>query len=178
MDRIGSGGRLFFAVLPDVATATRISHLAGKLKRAHGFHADLIEPGKLHVSLFFLGSLCEPMVRLACDAAAEVAQRQFDVWFDRTLSFRAKQDNYPFVLVGDHGLVQLKSFRRGLGGALAQRGLRRLASREFMPHVTLLYGEHQAEEHPIEPIGWTIREFALIHSRNGHSRIGSWPLQA
>jgi RNA 2',3'-cyclic 3'-phosphodiesterase len=177
-DQVESDGRLFFAVLPDRATAARIFHLAGRLKGAHGFRGKPIRLERLHVSLFFLGSACEPMVRLACDAAVEIAQQPFDLWFDRTISFRARSGKYPFVLTGDRGLDQLKSFRRRLGAALARRGLRRLASREFTPHVTLIYGERQAEEHPIEPIGWTITEFALIHSESGHSRVGSWPLRA
>jgi 2'-5' RNA ligase len=179
MDRTGSEhGRLFFAVLPDSATAKRIFHLAGQLRHAHGFVGGVIEPSHLHATLFFLGSWCEPMVRLAREAAAEVEERPFDVWFDRTVSFRAKPGNYPLVLAGDNGLDQLKSFRRRLGGALARKGLRRLTRREFTPHVTLLYGERHAEEHPIEPIGWTIREFALIYSLHGHVRIGNWPLHA
>jgi 2'-5' RNA ligase len=53
-----------------------------------------------------------------------------------------------------------------------------LANSEFTPHVTLLYGEHQAEENPVEPVGWTVKEFALIHSMRGHFRIGSWRLHA
>ena len=178
MDRNGSEGRLFFAVLPDAATAARISRLAGILKRAHGFRAGLMESSKLHVSLFFLGSLCEPMVRLARGAAADVEGRAFEVWFDRTVSFHGKPGNYPFVLAGDSGVDQLKSFGRLLGAALTRRGLRRLASREFTPHVTLLYGEHQAEENPVEPVGWTVNEFALIHSRYGHDRIGTWSLRS
>ena len=113
------------------------------------------------------------MVRLAAEAAAEVEQRSFDVCFDRAVSFRAKPGNYLFVLAGDNGLEQLKSFRRRLGAVPARKALRRLASREFTPHVTLPYGERRAEEHPIEAIRWTIKEFRLIHRLNGHFRVWS-----
>lgn len=178
LDRSASNSRLFFAVLPDAAIAARIFRLAGMLGRAHGFHGSFIEPKRLHMTLFFLGSLNEPIVRLARDAAAEVAAHPFDLWLDRTVSFRAKSGNYPFVLTGDGGLDQLKSFRRLLGDALARRGLRRLASREFAPHVTLFYGERETEEYPVEPIGWTVKEFTLVHSMNGYTRIGSWPFHA
>jgi 2'-5' RNA ligase len=180
MDQDAGGGRLFFAVLPGAAAATRIFRLAGLLKHAHGFCGELIELERLHVTLFFLGQghLSESLVRLVCEAAADVGAPPFDVWFDRTISFRGRPGRYPFVLVGGNGLDRLKSFRRLLGVALAKKGLRRMASNEFTPHVTLLYGERDAEEHPVEPIGWTIREFALIHSMNGHARIGNWPLHA
>ena len=171
-----SGGRLFLAVLPDADAAARIDRLAVALKRAHKFNRASIEPGRLHVSLFFLGELSEHIVRIACEAAAEVRVPPFDVWFDRSVSFRGKPGNRPLVLVGDDGLDRLKSFRRTLGVALASRGLGRLAKREFTPHVTLLYGERHVEEHPIEPIHWTVNEFVLIHSRHGHVHLARWPL--
>ena len=180
MDQDGNGGQLFFAVLPDAATAAQISCLARVLKHAHGFRGGLIEPERLHVTLFFLGQghWSEPLVRLACEAASEVGERPFDIWFDRTVSFRGRPGRHPFVLAGGRGLDRLKSFRRLLGVAMAKSGLRRMVRDEFTPHVTLLYGERDAGEHPIEPIGWTIREFVLVHSLNGHVRIGSWPLHA
>ncbi len=47
-------------------------------------------------------------------------------------------------------------------------------------HITLhVLGEY--EEHPIEPIRWTAREFVLINSHVGktyHEHVGRWPLLA
>ena len=60
--------------------------------------------------------------------------------------------------------------------AIASKGLRSLAKKDFTPHVTLLYAERNVEEHPIEPIGWTVSEFVLIHSMRGHVHLGRWPL--
>jgi 2'-5' RNA ligase len=73
---------------------------------------------------------------------------------------------------------RLRSFRRALGAALAGRGLRRLAKRDFTPHVTVLYAERNVEEHPIERVAWTVSEFVLIHSMGGHVHLGRWPLRA
>ena len=43
--------------------------------------------------------------------------------------------------------------------------------------MTLWYsGEREVDEHPIEPIGWTVREFVLIHSLRGHTHLARWPL--
>jgi RNA 2',3'-cyclic 3'-phosphodiesterase len=173
-----SSGRLFLAVVPDAVAAARICQLARALKQAHKFDRAIIEPERLHVSLFFLGELSEHMVRIACEAAAEVRARPFEVRFDRSVSFRGRAGNRPFVLVGDDGLNGLLSLRRTLGVALVSRGLRRLASKEFTPHITLLYGERNVEEHPIEPIRWTVNEFVLIHSMNGHVDLGRWPLRS
>ena len=177
MDRNTSSGRLFLAAVPDADTARRIYRLAVALKRAHGFDGKIIEPERLHVSLFFLGELPELAVRIAREAAAEIRTSPFDVLFDRSVTFRGKPGNQPFVLTGNDGLDRLKSFRRTLGLAMASNGLRFLAKKDFTPHVTLMYAERDVEEHPIEPIGWTVNEFVLIHSMHGHVHLGRWPLQ-
>jgi 2'-5' RNA ligase len=170
-------GRLFLAAVPDADTAARIHRLAGVLKRAHNFRGKLIPTDSLHVSLFFLGALHEEGVRRVCEAATETATMPpFDISFDRTVSFRGKSGSYPFVLFGDDGLKRLKSFRQTFAAAMARSGLRRWAGTSFAPHVTLLYGQHRVEEHPIEPIGWIVSELVLIHSLRGHARLANWPL--
>ena len=169
--------RLFFAAIPDAGAATQIHRRAAILRRAHNLRGRLIEPERLHVSLFFLGGLPEQILRTACEAAAEVRVEPFEVSFDRSISFRGQPGSRPFVLVGDDGLCQLASFRRMLGAAMTRRGLRRRANTNFTPHVTLLYDANSVEEHPIEPISWTVNEFVLVHSVNGHVHVARWPLR-
>jgi 2'-5' RNA ligase len=120
--------------------------------------------------------LAEPVVRAACNAAANVSLPSFEVTFDRSLSFRGKAGSRPFVLVGDDGPTPLKAFRGLLGTAMTTRGLGLLAKTNFTPHVTLLYDARSAEEYPVLPISWTVREFVLIHSANGHVPLARWPL--
>ena len=171
--------RLFLAVVPDAVTAARIHRLAGVLKRAHGFSGRLIERDRLHVSLFFLGGLPEHMVRAACDGLADVRMPPFDIAFDRSVSFRGRPGSRPFVLIGDDGPSELKSFRQALGGALMRKGLQRRASTNFTPHVTLVYDARSVDEHPIaEPVCWAVNEFVLIRSLNGHAHLLKWPLRA
>ncbi len=110
---------------------------------------------------------------MACEAAAEVRAPPFEVLFDRTVSFRGRPGNRPFVLLGDKGLDRLRSLRRTLGVAMAREGFRYLAKTDFTPHVTLLY----VEEYPIDPICWTVNEFVLIHSMHGHVHLARWPLR-
>jgi 2'-5' RNA ligase len=171
-----AGGKLFFAVVPDATTAERIYRLAGILNRAHRFSGKLIEPRCLHVSLFFLGEFDEQLIRIASDAAAKVRAQPFEIWFDRSASFLGRPGNRPFVLIGDDGLQELRALRRTLGAALTRTGLRRLAKRDFAPHVTLFYADHSVEEYPIEPIRWTVNEFVLVHSLGGHRHVARWPL--
>jgi 2'-5' RNA ligase len=177
IDRIATGsGRLFLAALPDSNASERIHRLAQVLKRAHRFSGRLIEPRYLHVSLFFLGEPSEHVAEVS-KAAAEVRMQPFEIWFDRSASFQGRPGNWPFVLVGNDGVRGLLSLRQALGAALARRGMRRLARREFTPHVTMLYAERQVEEYPIEPIRWMVKEFVLIHSKNGHTHLARWPLR-
>jgi 2'-5' RNA ligase len=167
------GGRLFLGAVPDPVARAKIDRLSGILSLAHGFEGKTIEPDCLHVSLLFLGSSCEDLVRVVREAVAEVRMPRFDVAFDRTVSFRGKPGKSPFVLVGDNGCRPLKSLRQRLVAAF---GLNHLARRDFTPHVTLWYGQSAVDEYPIEPIGWTVREFVLIHSLNGHTHLARWQL--
>ena len=68
--------------------------------------------------------------------------------------------------------------RQMLGAALTRSGLRRVANTNFTPHVTLLYDGRSVDEHPIQPIFWTVTEFVLIRSMKGHDYLARWPLQA
>ena len=170
-------GRLFLAAVPDAAAAARMYRLACTLKHAHKFDGTVIEPERLHVSLFFLGELSQQIVRVTREAAAEVRAPPFEVSFDRSASFRGRPGNRPFVLVGDDGLERLKSFRRTLGIAMAKKGLRYLTKKDFTPHITLLYADRNVEEYPVEPIRWTVNEFVLVHSLHGHVHLARWPLR-
>ncbi|MFG3592596.1 2'-5' RNA ligase family protein [Bradyrhizobium sp. RDI18] len=171
-----SSGRLFLAALPDAGTAARIHRLASVLRRAHCFNGKLIAPDRLHVSLFSLDGLPERQLCAACEAATELRTEPFEVSFDRTASFRGGPGNRPFVLIGEKGLCRLQSFRQMLGAAMARRGLRRLANTNFTPHVTLLYDARSVDEYPIEPVGWTVTEFVLVHSQRGHRHLARWCL--
>jgi 2'-5' RNA ligase len=173
-------GRLFLAAVPDKATAARIFHLAGTLKRAHKFSGKLIAPDRLHVSLFFVGALPQDNAyAVRREEIGEMRTPPFEVSFDRTASFRGRPGHRPFVLLGGDGLSRLKSFRQGLGAELTREGLRRVANTNFEAHVTLLYDGRCVEEYPLaEPISWTVHEIVLVHSMNEHEHIAKWRLRA
>jgi RNA 2',3'-cyclic 3'-phosphodiesterase len=171
---LGEGGRLYFGAVPDFDSAARMHRLAGILQRAHRFRGKLIAPECLHVSLLFLGRWSEPVVRHACEAVAGVKVNPFEVSFDRTASFGGRPGNHPLVLLGDDTSDRLKSLGHVLGAAIAEKGIGRRAARDFTPHVTLLYGERAIDEYPVEPIRWTVNEFVLIHSLQGHAHLARW----
>ena len=170
----GEGGRLFFAVVPDFDATAKIYRVAGILKQAHRFDGTLIPRECLHVSLRFLGRGSEQLIHGACEAVAGVKMAPFEVSFDRTASFGGRPGNRPLVLTGDDTLGRLKSLGHALDAAIAEKGMGRRARRDFVPHVTLLYGDRAVDECPIAPIRWTVNEFVLIHSLNGHAHLARW----
>ena len=82
--------------------------------------------------------------------------------------------SYPFVLVGGDALDRLTSLGHALDAAIAEKSGARRVRRDFAPHVTLLYGDRAVEEHPVAPICWTVNEFVLIHSLQGHRHVARW----
>jgi 2'-5' RNA ligase len=175
--------RIFFAALPDADTAARITTLAQTLKADNGFTGTLILPEHLHVTLFHLGDWHElplEIVRIASDAAAQVAATPFEVTFKRVESFRNRTEIYPFVLSGD--AAQWRTLRDALGAALKKAGLGGAvhAEDDFKPHVTLLRDAKRAKPSAVAPVTWTVRDFVLIHSLLGkttHIHLARWPLR-
>jgi RNA 2',3'-cyclic 3'-phosphodiesterase len=173
--------RLFFAIVPDAATAARIARLAQRLRGLHGLRGRPLAADRLHVTLHFLGDHAGLPLQLVADAsaaAASVAVPAFDVAFDRAASF-LRPRNAPLVLRGGDGLVALTALQRALGAALQAAGLLHAAAVRFTPHVTLLYDDRQVIDEPVDTIAWTVREFVLIDSLIGQGRhvpLARWSL--
>ena len=173
--------RIFFACLPDAQTAARIHAVAEAIKREQGLEAALILPGHLHVTLFHLGdwgAFPDEVVRLAKAAAGQVETASFDVAFARAESFRNRIGIHPFVLTGD--IAPWQALHAALAAALKRVGLGAATQGEFRPHVTLAYDKTRIRPFRIEPVSWTVRDFALVHSLLGkttHNHLATWPLR-
>lgn len=173
--------RLFFAVMPPPAVAGQVAALAGELSGRLGLKGRPRPTTHLHVTLQHLGDfagLPQQLVEGACAAAAGVAMPSFDVRFDRVGSFAGRPGKHPFVLLGASAANGLAGLHAGLGARLAATGLGK-RERAFVPHVTLLYDARNVPAQPIEPLGWAVREFLLIHSLLGQTEyrvLGRWPL--
>lgn len=174
--------RLFFAVMPPPAVATRMVALAGGLRGDLGLAGRLRPTAHLHVTLQHLGDfagLPPRRVAEASAAAAAVASPSFDARFDRVGSFAGRPGQHPFVLLGATDAPGLAGLHAALGARLASAGQTR-RDRAFVPHVTLLYDAQQIRPRPVEPLGWTVREFVLVHSLLGRTEyrlLGRWALQ-
>jgi 2'-5' RNA ligase len=175
--------RLFFAILPDAETATRIAQLARQLRSDHGLKGMPPANERLHITLYFLGDyvgLPQDLIAKASAAASSLAWPSFELSFDRAASFVGKRSGLPLVLRGDDGVSPLMDFRRALAATMIKAGFGRTAEAHFVPHVTLLYDDHRVTEQLVETIGWTAHEFVLVRSVLGQSRhipLARWQLR-
>jgi 2'-5' RNA ligase len=168
--------RLFFAALPDVETAERISERAATWRATHGLTGRLLKPGHFHVTLATVheghglpeaGEIDGWLAR-----AGEIPMPSFSVAFDRLMSFA----NGALVLTGDDSTVGMEVLQQRLSDSLDDTPR---PARRYTPHVTLLYDGRHIEAEPVEPISWTVREIVLVHSLIGqttHRHVARIPL--
>jgi 2'-5' RNA ligase len=174
---------LFFAVYPDAAAAARIGDHAARLRAGHTLKARPIPADRLHITLHYLGAFAGvPADTLAAAraAASSVRMPSFDVTLDRVETFATRRPKRPLVISGEPGDA-FSAFVDTLDKSLQSVGIFVKSHPRFIPHVTLLYDEHRVARQAVEPITWTVREFALVRSllgRSEHQVIERWPLDA
>jgi 2'-5' RNA ligase len=170
---------LFFALLPPDSVRPAIERLGGTLQQAHRLRGSMIAKDRLHNTLAAVhdaGSIMENIER-AKRIGARIRYPSFPVRFDWTGSFRVGQARNPLVLRGEDGLKPLIEFRQEVCSQMARAGF--AVTRNYTPHVTLLWADRCVEEYPIAPIGWTVKDFVLVLSVRGtsqHIHLGRWQL--
>jgi 2'-5' RNA ligase len=173
---------IFFAVCPDEAAAAQIHDITKSIGAEFGLSGRLLDRLRLHITLHGVGEyegLPRSRIAQANEAARSISMPAFDVGFDRAMSFGGNGQNRPLVLRGSGGHAELRRLHRLLGEAMRRVGLWRTVRNSFTPHVTLLYDSRSVAETPVPLVRWTVREFVLIHSPQGHSRhhhLGRWKL--
>jgi 2'-5' RNA ligase len=153
------------------------------LRRRRGLTGRPPGRDRLHISLNFLGrfSSAPPaaLVDGAAEAAAGVSARPFVVALDRVQSWNG--DPRPLVMIGDDGVIGVINLHAAIHAALTRAGLAHGPERAITPHLTLLRDQLKTPEEAVDPIRWTVRDFALVHSRAGEGRhhiLGRWTLGA
>jgi 2'-5' RNA ligase len=179
--------RLFFAVYPDERARGEIAALARELRSAHGMQGATTMPQKLHVTMAMLGDFAgipgNLLARASQVAEVATAMAPFDVSFEWVLTFGGRPrapERRPLVLVGGEGVAGFHALHQALSLAMLKAGMP-AASPNFIPHVTLLYDRHVVDEQAVAPVGWSVSELVLLHSRIGQNvpyvELGRWPLR-
>ena len=173
---------LFFAILPEPTIAAHIETLGGTLRGNHGLTGRPISARRLLATLNPIANyftLLDYDVTAAMEAASTITLAPFDIAFNRLQSFRGRESQ-PLVLRCADGLAAFAGLQKTLLAALKATGYEGKAPASYTPHITLLYDRKAIDETFLdEPIGWTVRDFALVYSVYGESRhmeLGRWPL--
>ena len=163
--------RLFFALWPDTAAAEALGQLARDLAPRVG--GKPVPQSKIHLTLAFLG---EVAAGRAGAAAVPVEGRAFAISVDCVGAFRGARVAWAGIAAPPAALIDLQS---RLAGQLRARGFE-LEDRAFVPHLTL--ARRIASPLPrqaIAPVGWRVREVALMQSEAGtgrYTRLDAWEL--
>ncbi|THD81117.1 MAG: RNA 2',3'-cyclic phosphodiesterase [Phenylobacterium sp.] len=175
------GHRLYYALQPDGPAAERIAPLSEALAKRFAGAARAAPASRWHISLISLGHTAEApaaeLVAEACRWAAQVARPAFTVALDRVVSWKGSAGRRPLVLRGEDGTIGVERLAGEIHGVLRRAGLAQGPARQFIPHLTLLRGEHEVAERRIDPIVWRVREFVLLHTAAGRQQVlGRFPL--
>jgi 2'-5' RNA ligase len=175
--------RLFFCLFPDPAAREAIAGETDALRVEHSLTGMPFRPDRLHVTLHHLGDhveLREDLVEAACAAAQRVALPAFEVALGSASTFPSEQGKNPCVLMCAEERPPVHALWRELGTQLMAAGLGRHVERDFTAHVTVLYDSREFLPQHIDPIRWTARDFALVHSLLGKGEyriLGTWALR-
>ena len=178
--------RLFVALFPDEHSVQLIHELGGAMRQRHRLTGQVRPLSHLHITLRWINDYAEisqsivEAVQRACEAAAARAA-PFEVRLDRVVSWGNGVGKHPLVLTGhgDHN-DPLLEFQHALWKELIKCGYPGKGGRDFNPHITLLYDQHNILEEPVPAVTWIANEIVLVHSEVGHTTYhhrGRWRLR-
>jgi 2'-5' RNA ligase len=166
--------RLFFALWPDEAAASKLAEASKALAALTG--GKPVAQDKIHLTLAFLGDLEEERLDRARRAADGLRHEAFDLVLDEWGSFRGARVAWAGCTRAPEALVRLQAY---LAGRVREAGFE-LEERAFSPHVTLARKIVRAiARRKAEPVGWRAREVALVRSQLGkgsYENLRTWVL--
>lgn len=174
-----AGHGLFFAICPPATVEPEAASIADDYREAFSLSGKP-RLTTLHVTITCVGEykqLREDIVFAARQAGATAESAPIAIDFDHIMSFRHSQ---ALILYGKGGLAALTRLHVQLGVGMHNLGLPHNISRDFMPHMTLLYDRKIVPTAALNrPVSWTASEFLLIESLLGeteHRIVDRWPL--
>lgn len=167
---------LILMIYPDHQATAEAGMRARRYQADNGLGGVVFNPELMHITLGhfdYWDDVPAGLVERISRAASKLAMAPFEVSFDQIGGFPKN-----VVLRGGHGLKALEAFQAALRQALAWEKLDG-AHMNFTPHVTVVYGQPGAVVAAIEPVAWTVKEFALVVSHHGkgrHEVLARYPL--
>lgn len=173
--------RLLFALVPPEAVREQIAAAASTLRERGGIEARWVNPARYHLTLAFLGDhpgLRPSLLEAARAAIGKVRVAPFSWRLDQVASFTGRRP--PCVLCSTQVSPALHTLWEQLRRELSLVRLGGRIERNFIPHVTLAYGQRDLLA-PIEvaPIAWPVDRVILLHGEVGsgeYETLGSWRL--
>ncbi|MDG4880599.1 2'-5' RNA ligase family protein [Mesorhizobium sp. WSM4884] len=169
---------MFYGILVGEPTGTLLEQWARGCRQEFGLRQAWLTPAKqTHITLMGLGDGKSPyVVETACRVGSLIQAKPFDVCFDRLSAFGGG----ALVLRSGDRSPALQEFWRKLSAVVHDSPLQPFVTNSLEPHVTLLRdrdGVPKIPERLVDPVRWTVRSFALIHSCEGKYEFpGFWRL--
>jgi 2'-5' RNA ligase len=164
--------RLFFAVRPSADVVPRIARLRDHFGQVRNIVAD----DRLHLTTWLFPDEQDfptDAAAMAQAAMQDVPQQSFEIVLDEMVAGPSHVVLLPRQISTRYALLQAQ-----LDKSLRRRGLLPRPGWRFRPHLTLVYGLHEAIP-SFAPIAWAAEEIVLIDSVVGarrHDVIARWPL--
>ncbi|PUA96444.1 2'-5' RNA ligase [Acidovorax sp. 107] len=151
--------------------------------------ADPMSSDRLHITLHALGRFLNGVPRgvidLALAAGSAMDYEPFGVRLN-VLQSRGAFEAGPIrtvELAPQAGAARdLREFQHALGNTMRRMGFAETQIRShFQPHMTLHYKHKRIDRMVVDPVAWTVMQFALVDSLYGLSRhdvLARWSLKA
>lgn len=168
--------RVFFALWPDERVRVELDRVAALLHRLRGGRRTRAET--IHLTLLFVGNVPRTVLPALQASAAEIRVPAFELVFDQNECWR---HNRIACVTASQPPIALLDLVTGLEGALDKLAIA-YDRRPYKAHVTLLRNADCRPDAPLlQPIRWSVREFALVESRlcpegARYPRLGRHPL--
>ncbi|TPI21989.1 2'-5' RNA ligase family protein [Mesorhizobium sp. B4-1-1] len=176
--RWANGPHLFYGALVEKPTNDLLARKGEIYCREYRLLRAWLTPAEqMHITFIGLGDgKSEDAVDTACRIGGLMQAKPFDVCFDRLSAFGGG----ALVLRSSDHSPALQHFWRKLSAIVHDSPLQDFVTNRLEPHVTLLRDRGRVpgiQERLVEPVRWTVRSFALIHSHGGKYEFpGIWQL--
>lgn len=168
--------RVFFALWPDDAVRAALAAAAREAQAHTGGRAIVAE--KIHLTLFFVGSIDRARIPRLEALAAPIRSNVFELTLDKIGYWRHNHIVWCGATRCPPALARLAA---DLRAALGREGFH-AEDRPYVPHVTLVRAAARAPRRmSFGPCAWRAREFGLVESEpdTGGTRYAvraAWPL--